>query len=108
MTNEEQKQSSRNSTIMPSKYKIIFLGNQGVGKTSLIQRFIYDTYEDIYQPTIGIDFLSKTMYVEDKTVKLHLWDTAGDEKFRSLIPSYVKDAAIAVIMYDLTGNLVKK
>jgi small GTP-binding protein len=107
MANEEQKQPYHASSIMPAKYKIIFLGNQAVGKTSLIQRFIYDTYEDIYQPTIGIDFLSKTMYVEDKTVKLHLWDTAGDEKFRSLIPTYVKDAAIAVIMYDITGNCIK-
>ena len=58
------------------KYKIVFLGEQGVGKTSLITRFMYDTFDDNYQATIGIDFLSKTMYLDDKTIRLQLWDTA--------------------------------
>ena len=84
------------------KFTIVFLGDMSVGKTSLIQRFIYDTFEDKYQPTIGIDFLSKTIYVEDRTVKLQLWDTAGQERFRSLVPSYIKDASVAVIVYDIT------
>ncbi len=53
--------------------------------------------------TVGIDFLSKTMYVEDKTVKLHLWDTAGQERFRSLIPNYVRDAAACLVVFDLTS-----
>ena len=48
-----------------------------VGKTSLITRFMYDTFDNAYQATIGIDFLSKTMYLEDRTVRLQLWDTAG-------------------------------
>ncbi|KAG0180404.1 Ras- protein Rab6 [Apophysomyces sp. BC1021] len=59
------------------KYKLVFLGEQSVGKTSLITRFMYDTFDNTYQATIGIDFLSKTMYLEDKTVRLQLWDTAG-------------------------------
>ena len=62
-----------------TKYKIVFLGEQGVGKTSLITRFMYDTFDDHYQATIGIDFLSKTMYLDDKTIRLQLWDTAGQE-----------------------------
>lgn len=60
-----------------AKYKLVFLGDQGVGKTSLITRFMYDTFDNAYQATIGIDFLSKTMYLEDRTVRLQLWDTAG-------------------------------
>ena len=48
-----------------------------MGKTSLITRFMYDTFDNTYQATIGIDFLSKTMYLEDRTVRLQLWDTAG-------------------------------
>lgn len=52
---------------------------QGVGKTSIITRFMYDTFDTNYQATIGIDFLSKTMYLEDRTVRLQLWDTAGQE-----------------------------
>ncbi|KAL8187665.1 UNVERIFIED_CONTAM: Ras- protein Rab-6B [Gekko kuhli] len=52
--------------------------------------------------TIGIDFLSKTMYLEDRTVRLQLWDTAGQERFRSLIPSYIRDSTVAVVVYDIT------
>lgn len=48
---------------------------QSVGKTSLITRFMYDTFDNTYQATIGIDFLSKTMYLDDRTVRLQLWDT---------------------------------
>jgi Ras-related protein Rab-6A len=56
------------------------------------------------QATIGIDFLSKTMYLEDRTVRLQLWDTAGQERFRSLIPSYIRDSSVAVIVYDITNR----
>ena len=51
---------------------------------------MYDDFNSNYQATIGIDFLSKTMHLEDQTVRLQLWDTAGQERFRSLIPSYVR------------------
>ena len=56
-----------------------------------------------FQATIGIDFLSKTMYLEDRTVRLQLWDTAGQERFRSLIPSYIRDSTVAVVVYDITN-----
>ena len=57
----------------------------------------------MFQATIGIDFLSKTMYLEDRTVRLQLWDTAGQERFRSLIPSYIRDSTVAVVVYDITN-----
>uniref|UniRef100_A0A7N8XKF6 RAB6A, member RAS oncogene family n=1 Tax=Mastacembelus armatus TaxID=205130 RepID=A0A7N8XKF6_9TELE len=86
------------------KFKLVFLGEQSVGKTSLITRFMYDSFDNTYQATIGIDFLSKTMYLEDRTVsQLQLWDTAGQERFRSLIPSYIRDSAAAVVVYDITN-----
>lgn len=87
-----------------AKYKLVFLGDQGVGKTSIITRFMYDTFDKNYQATIGIDFLSKTMYLEDRTVRLQLWDTAGQERFRSLIPSYIRDSSVAVVVYDITNR----
>jgi len=91
-------------TIKPlRKYKVVFLGKQSVGKTSLITRFMYDSFDNTYQATIGIDFLSKTMYLEDRTVRLQLWDTAGQERFRSLIPSYIRDSTVAVVVYDITN-----
>ena len=103
------------------KFKLVFLGEQSgmlsfstfntspltqhiVGKTSLITRFMYDSFDSTYQATIGIDFLSKTMYLEDRTVRLQLWDTAGQERFRSLIPSYIRDSSVAVVVYDITSK----
>nr|VDD16354.1 unnamed protein product [Brassica oleracea] len=86
-----------------AKYKLVFLGDQSVGKTSIITRFMYDKFDNTYQATIGIDFLSKTMYLEDRTVRLQLWDTAGQERFRSLIPSYIRDSSVAVIVYDVAS-----
>jgi GTPase SAR1 family protein len=58
-----------------SRFKTVFLGDQSVGKTSIITRFMYDTFDTTYQATIGIDFLSKTMYLDDRVVRLQLWDT---------------------------------
>ncbi|KAG9132535.1 hypothetical protein Leryth_008448 [Lithospermum erythrorhizon] len=87
-----------------AKYKLVFLGDQSVGKTSIITRFMYDKFDNTYQATIGIDFLSKTMYLEDRTVRLQLWDTAGQERFRSLIPSYIRDSSVAVIVFDVASR----
>ncbi|CAK8578798.1 unnamed protein product [Lathyrus sativus] len=93
------------ATVSPlAKYKLVFLGDQSVGKTSIITRFMYDKFDTTYQATIGIDFLSKTMYLEDRTVRLQLWDTAGQERFRSLIPSYIRDSSVAVIVYDVANR----
>lgn len=82
----------------------MFLGDMSVGKTSIITRFMYDKFDTAYQATIGIDFISKTMYLDDRTVRLQLWDTAGQERFRSLIPSYIRDSSVAVVVYDVTNR----
>ena len=96
--------TSENSTVSKLKYKVVFLGDQSVGKTSIIHRFIYDSFDENYQATIGIDFMSHKMYVEDKIIILNLWDTAGQERFKSLIPSYIKDSAVAIVIYDITSR----
>eukprot|EP00823_Brevimastigomonas_motovehiculus_P000360 TRINITY_DN10447_c0_g1_i1.p1 TRINITY_DN10447_c0_g1~~TRINITY_DN10447_c0_g1_i1.p1 ORF type:complete len:255 (+),score=52.01 TRINITY_DN10447_c0_g1_i1:91-855(+) len=101
--------SSISSIAMPtlvsrSKYKLVFLGSESVGKTAIITRFVYDNFESTYKVTIGIDFVSKTMYLEDRIIRLQLWDTAGQERFRSLIPSYIRDSSVAVIVYDITNR----
>jgi Ras-related protein Rab-6A len=80
---------------------------------------MYDTFDNTYQvsgglrqATIGIDFLSKTMYLEDRTLRLQLWDTAGQvnvvnkERFRSLIPSYIRDSSVAIVVYDITSIMM--
>ena len=86
------------------KYKIVFLGDQSVGKTAIIMRFTQDSFDVKYQATIGIDFLTKPVQIEDKVVRLQLWDTAGQERFRSLIPSYINDSSAAVVSYDTTNR----
>lgn len=97
--------SASSASLAPlAKYKLVFLGDQSVGKTSIITRFMYDNFDRHYQATIGIDFLSKTMYLEDRTVRLQLWDTAGQERFRSLIPSYIRDSSVAVVVYDVSNR----
>lgn len=58
------------------RYKLVFLGDQAVGKTAILTRFMYDSFGSAYQATIGIDFLSKTMYLEDRTIRLQLWRVA--------------------------------
>ena len=86
------------------KHKLVFLGEIYVGKTSLLSRFMSDTFDDNYKATIGIDFLSKSMTLPDRTVRLQLWDTAGQERFRSLIPNYIRDSSVAIIVFDVTNK----
>lgn len=95
---------SREKEAPMAKYKLVFLGDPSVGKTSIITRFMYDSFDNTYQATIGIDFLSKTLYLEDRTIRLQLWDTAGQERFRSLIPSYIRDSSLAIVVYDITSR----
>lgn len=76
--------SSGQGPIIPrSKYKLVFLGDEAVGKTSIITRFMYDTFDQTYKVTIGIDFVSKTMYLEDRIVRLQLWSVQRGERKRS-------------------------
>lgn len=91
------------STSVP-KYKLVILGDIYVGKTSIINQFMYESFDTNYQATIGIDFLSKTIHIEDRPLRLQLWDTAGQERFRSLIPNYIRDCSAAIVVYDVTNN----
>ncbi|KAH9592918.1 Ras- protein RABH1b, variant 3 [Schistosoma haematobium] len=100
------------------KSKCVFLGEHGAGKTSIILRFMHDTFDPAYHATIGIDFVSKTLCFNEKSVRrcvifyltfisqirLQLWDTAGQERFSSLIPSYIKDSSVAIVVYDVTSR----
>ena len=90
-------------TSMP-KFKLVFLGDIYVGKTSIINQFMYENFDNSYQATIGIDFLSKTLNIGDKSMRLQLWDTAGQERFRSLIPNYIRDSSAAIIVFDVTNK----
>ena len=85
-------------------YKIAIIGNQHVGKTTILSRYKYEATDDTYAPTVGIDFLTKNVFLEDKTIRLIMWDTAGQERFKSLIPSYLKNANCIILTYDITDR----
>ena len=85
-------------------FKLIFLGDQFVGKSSILNRFYQDKFEPDYQATIGLDFHSKNVSINGNTVRLLLYDTAGQEKFKSLIPMYIRDANIILVVYDITNK----
>jgi len=89
-------------SVAKGKFKVVLLGDEAAGKTSIVRRYMYDTFDEAIQATIGMDFQSKTVHLPDRQVRLQLWDTAGQERFRSLIPSYIRDAAVAVVVFDIT------
>ena len=86
------------------KYKLIFLGDQSVGKSCILNRFMNDTFTEEYQATIGLDFQSKNVRIDNQDIHLLLYDTAGQEKFRALIPMYTRDANIILLVYDVTSK----
>lgn len=86
------------------KYKLVVVGDEAVGKTSILTRFMYDTFTPQYKVTVGIDFVSKNIYLEDRCIRLQLWDTAGQERFKSLIPSYIRDCSIALVVFDVSNR----
>ena len=96
--------SSKKKNPITPKYKLIFLGDQNVGKSSILNRFLNDTFIEEYQATIGLDFQSKNVQIDNQDSHLLLYDTAGQEKFRSLIPMYTRDANIILLVYDITNK----
>ena len=86
------------------KLKLIVVGNQGTGKTSILNRFVSETFDENYQATIGLDFHSKNITIHDQDVRLIIYDTAGQEKFRSLIPMYIREAQIILFIYDISDK----
>mmetsp|Transcript_13174 Transcript_13174/g.30012 ORF Transcript_13174/g.30012 Transcript_13174/m.30012 type:complete len:215 (-) Transcript_13174:163-807(-) len=90
--------------VVPQKYKVILIGDQQVGKTCLLTRYLDNTWSDAVEATIGVDFKTRTEKVGNIDVRLQLWDTAGQERFRSLTTTYLKKSAAAVIVYDVTNK----
>ena len=83
-------------------FKLLLIGDSGVGKSCLLLRFADDTYTESYTSTIGVDFKIRTIQLESKTIKLQIWDTAGQERFRMMSTSYYGGAHGIIIVYDVT------
>jgi small GTP-binding protein len=85
--------------------KVVLLGESGVGKTCIIARFINNTFEENLISTTGASYAGKTMTFDEfggKSIKFEIWDTAGQEKYRSLTKIFYKDAGAAILVYDIT------
>ena len=93
----------KNIDIPEIKYKLIVIGDENVGKTSILERFKNNQFSAIYEPTVGLDFQSIPILIDDQTVTLLLYDTAGQEKFKSLIPLYTNEANIILLIYDISN-----
>eukprot|EP00352_Strombidinopsis_acuminata_P009120 CAMPEP_0176360718 /NCGR_PEP_ID=MMETSP0126-20121128/17266_1 /TAXON_ID=141414 ORGANISM="Strombidinopsis acuminatum, Strain SPMC142" /NCGR_SAMPLE_ID=MMETSP0126 /ASSEMBLY_ACC=CAM_ASM_000229 /LENGTH=205 /DNA_ID=CAMNT_0017716031 /DNA_START=138 /DNA_END=755 /DNA_ORIENTATION=+ len=85
-------------------FKVLLIGNSGVGKSSLLVRFADDTFSENFMPTIGVDFKIRTVEVDGKTIKLQIWDTAGQERFKTITASYYKGAHGIIVTYDITDR----
>ncbi len=85
-------------------FKILTIGESGVGKTCILRRFVEDKFLKNHLATIGIDFKTKTVKIKNKDIKLKIWDTAGEERFRNITTQYYKGADGIVLVYDVTDE----
>lgn len=92
------------STRKKNILKVIILGDSGVGKTSLMHRYVNNKYSQQYKATIGADFLTKEVDVDDKVATMQVWDTAGQERFQSLGVAFYRGADCCVLVYDVTNT----
>jgi small GTP-binding protein len=83
--------------------KVILIGDTRVGKSSIVSMFVNKRMSDLHDTTIGVDFNMKKIELDSKIAKLQLWDTAGQEKFRSIIGSYYRCAHATIVVFDLTS-----
>ena len=86
------------------RYKVIMIGASGVGKTSLVWRFVRDRFDETSSSTIGAAFCAKSIDSAAGKITLDIWDTAGQERYDSLVPMYYRDAQIIFIVFDLTDT----
>ncbi|VVB02858.1 unnamed protein product [Arabis nemorensis] len=91
--------SLKNRTLL----KVIVLGDSGVGKTSLMNQYVYKRFNRQYKATIGADFVTKELHIEEKPVTLQIWDTAGQERFHSLGSAFYRGADCCVLVYDVNN-----
>ena len=104
MTEQDSNEDSVDNSVSVTRHKIIFVGDAGVGKTTIIGRIMDNPFSEVYEPSIGVDFMSKNIKYQGQNIKLQMWDTAGQEKYKGLIPSYVRNSSIVFLVYDISSK----
>ena len=85
-------------------FKLIFIGDSGVGKSCLTTKAVKNSFEEYYQATVGFEFLTFNMKVNDKVIKLQIWDTCGQEIYKSLISNFYRNSSLAVLIYAIDNK----
>ena len=85
-------------------FKIIVVGDSGVGKSCLTMRGTKNHFEDFYSPTVGFEFFTFNIRINDKNIKLQIWDTCGQEAYRSLITSFYRNSSLAIVAYAINNQ----
>ena len=104
MVDKISNEDSVENSISITRQKIIFIGDAFTGKTSIINRIMNNPFNEAYEVSIGIDFMSKNIRFRGQNIKIQIWDSAGQEKYKGLIPSYVRNSSIVFIVYDVSNK----
>ncbi|CAA2988152.1 ras-related RABA1f-like [Olea europaea subsp. europaea] len=86
-------------------FKVVLIGDSGVGKSNLLSRFTRNEFSQQSKSTIGVEFATRSIQVDDKIVKAQIWDTAGQERYRAITSAYYRGAVGALLVYDVTRNV---
>ena len=101
---EEKEQNNEDSSQYDLTFKIIIIGDPGVGKSCLTARAVNDKFGSEYSPTIGFEFLTYSVKIKDKIIKLQIWDTCGQEMYRSLITNFYRNTSLAMMVYSIDSR----
>ena len=85
-------------------FKYIIIGDAAVGKSNILLRYVHGQFKDEYQLTIGVEFGAKNIEINNKIYRIQIWDTAGQENFRSITRAYYKNSVCALVVYDITNK----
>ncbi|ESN96611.1 hypothetical protein HELRODRAFT_185092 [Helobdella robusta] len=85
-------------------FKFLIIGDSGVGKSCILQRFVVDTFPSSYVSTVGVDFKIQTLKLDGERIKLQIWDTAGQERYRTITSTYYRGTHGVIVVYDITNR----